>query len=286
VPVIFINPKLIDLAFILYIGFAVGWGYFIGGVSEFFNIAGLVIILAISMRTYDKLAAVLTNTFGFSNISAFILAFVFICAFIYILLKILKYVIEKKIAQSETMTQANKTAGMFAGFVKGVLVSSVIAIGVILMPLGQTAKERLEGSNFISLAKVFKPYVINLFGDKEIFEAASKMSMDAKGPDAKMVSAMAESKEFIKIVNHPKLQEFAQDEDIKKLVEKQDFMGLMSNKKFLELLNDKEMMDIIRSVDIKKLLKDMEQAQKQGAAINGRNALPEKVFGLEEVLNK
>lgn len=283
---VFINPKLIDLAFILYIGFAVGWGYFIGGVSEFFNIAGLVVILAISMRTYDKLAEVLTNTFGFSNISAFILAFVVICAFIYVILKILKYAIEKKIAQSETMTQANKTAGMFAGFIKGVLVSLVIAIGVIVMPLGEAAKERLGGSNFISFAKVFKPYVINLFGDKELFEAASKMSMDPKAPDAKMVSAMAESKEFLKIVNHPKLQEFAQDEEIKKLVEKQDVMGLMSNKKFLELLNDKEMMDIIRSVDIKKLLKDMDSAQKPGAAPNGQNAPPETIPGLKEILNK
>jgi len=285
VPVVFINPQLIDLAFILYIGFAVGWGYFVGGVSEIFNIAGLIVILAISMKTYDKLAVVLTNAFGLSNVSAFILSFVLICVLIYIVLKILKYKIEKKIAQSETMTQANKTAGMFAGFAKGVLVSLVIAVGVVVMPLSDAVKERLGGSNFMALAKILKPYAINLFGDKELFEAASNMSMDPKAADPKMIEKMAESKEFLKIVNHPKLQEFTQDEEIKKLVEKQDVMGLMSNKKFLELMNDKEMMDIIRTVDIKKLLKDMNSAQKQGVAPNGQNALPETIPGFKEILN-
>ena len=78
---------------------------------------------------------------------------------------------------------------------------------------------------------------------------------------------------------HPKLQRFSQDEEIRKLVEKQDVMGLMSNKKFLELMNDKEMMDLIRTVDVKRLLKDMNAGNNPG---DGGIAVP----GLEEALKK
>lgn len=274
-----INPKLIDLAFIIYIGFAVGWGYFVGGVSEVFNILGLLVIFAVSMKTYDKLASVLTDLFGLANISAFLLSFAIICAFIYILLKVSKYLIEKKIAQSETMTQANKTAGMFAGFVKGTLVALVVAIGIILMPFNKETRDNLDNSTFLTFAKIFKPYIINLFGDKELFEAAAKMSQSEPGANARAAESMASSKEFQKIVAHPKLQRFAQDAEIRALVEKQDVMGLMSNKKFLELMNDKEMMDLIRTVDVKRLLKDMNAGGKPG---EGGVQMPD----FEEVLKK
>jgi len=258
--VVFINPKVIDLAFILYIGFCIGWGYFVGGVSEIFNILGLLLILAVSMKTYDKLAVVLTSAFGFSNISAFLLAFFIIFVFIYIALKVSKYFIEKKIAQSETMTQANKTAGMFAGFAKGLLITLVIAVGIIVMPFNKQTKDKLDNSIFLTAAQILKPYALNLFGDKELFEAAEEMGRAPKGDNAKMAQSMAASKEFQKIVSHPKLQAFAQDKEIMALVEKQDVMGLMSNKKFLALMNDKEMMEILRSIDMKKLLKDMKSA--------------------------
>lgn len=255
-----INPKILDLAFILYIGFAVGWGYFVGGVSEIFNILGLLVILAVSMKTYDKLAALLTGVFGISNIAAFLLSFAIICLLIYVTLKVAKYYIEKKIAQSETMTQANRTAGMFAGFAKGLLVTLVVSVGVVVMPFDPATRAKLGGSVFLSVAEVLKPYAINLFGDKELFEAAAQMSRAPKGDSAKMAQSMAGSQEFQKIINHPKLQEFAQDKEILALVQKQDVMGLMSNKKFLELMNDKEMMELLRSIDMKKLLKDMSAA--------------------------
>ncbi|HOT77081.1 MAG TPA: CvpA family protein, partial [Candidatus Wallbacteria bacterium] len=219
------------------------------------------------------------DLFGLANISAFLLSFAIICAFIYILLKVSKYLIEKKIAQSETMTQANKTAGMFAGFVKGALVALVVAIGIILMPFNKETRDNLDNSTFLTFAKIFKPYIINLFGDKELFEAAAKMSQSEPGANARAAESMASSKEFQKIVAHPKLQRFAQDAEIRALVEKQDVMGLMSNKKFLELMNDKEMMDLIRTVDVKRLLKDMNAGGKPG---EGGVQMPD----FEEVLKK
>jgi|GEM_PF-3860101 len=205
------------------------------------------------MKTYDKLAVVLSDSFGLSNVAAFILAFFIIYAVIYVILKISKRLIEKRLARSKTLSEMNRTAGMFVGFIKGSLVALVVAVALILVPFGKDTKAMLENSTFITFAKIFEPYVMSLFGDKQLFEAASKINQNPQAAGVKMM----ESKELQQIASHPKLQEFAQDPEVKKLVEKQDVVGLMANKKFLDLMNDKEIMDIIRKVDIQKLLADI-----------------------------
>jgi len=246
------NPKLIDAMFLSYLGFSVAWGYFVGGVSELFSLAGLFIVFAISMKTFNFVAVILVKNFGMANIPAYIAAFFMVFMVVYITLRILKSLLEKKIEGSQFMTSANKNLGMAVGFVKGFIICLVIGITVLIMPFGKETKESLGGSIFLAASKILEPAVMSLFADKELFAAASKISDNPQKTSEKLI----QSKEFQKIITHPKIQAMAEDPGIKKAVEKNDFMALMSNKKFLEMMNDPEVMDLIRTVDIQKLLSD------------------------------
>lgn len=246
------DPKYIDAIFLIYLIFSVAWGYFVGGVSELFSLAGLFIVCAVSMKTFNYVAVILVKNFAMANITAYITAFFMVFTLIYVALRILKAVLEKKIEGSKFMTRANKNLGMAVGFIKGAIICLVIGITILLMPFGKATKEKLNDSIFLSASKVLEPLVMNMFADKELFTAAAKMNENPKATSDKLI----QSKEFQKIINHPKIQAMAEDPGIKKAVEKNDFMALMSNKKFLEMMNDPEVMDLIRTVDIQKLLSE------------------------------
>ncbi|HNY10993.1 MAG TPA: CvpA family protein [Candidatus Wallbacteria bacterium] len=264
------NPKLIDAMFLSYLVFSVAWGYFVGGVSELFSLAGLFIVCAISMKTFNYVAVILIKNFGMANIPAYIAAFFIVFMAVYIVLKISKTMLEKKIEGSKFMTSANKNLGMAVGFVKGVIICLVIGLTILLMPFGKETKENLSGSIFLAASKIFEPAVMNMFADKNLFEAAAKMNSNPKGTSDKLI----QSKEFQKIISHPKIQSIAEDQDIKKAVEKNDFMALMSNKKFLEMMNDPEVMDLIRTIDLQKVLsestkKNDDKSQPPGSDLPG-----------------
>jgi len=242
----------IDLLFLLFLVFSVFWGYFVGAISEIFSLTGLVIILAISMKTYNSVAIMLTNAFAISNVAAYVTAFVLVFLAVYVTLKVLKHLIEKRISRSETMDTTNKHFGMMIGFVKGAFIILVIGLAILLMPLPESTKTQLSQSIFLNIAGTLEPLVIGVFGDRELLQAAAKMNENPEATSQKIMQAP----EFQKLLNNPKIQEFASDPDIKDAVMKKNFMALMSNKKFLQLMNDEEIMKMIRTIDLPKLMSE------------------------------
>lgn len=232
--------------------FCVIWGYFAGGVNELFSLAGLIIILAISLKVYGNVAAVLVKQLGISNVAAYICAFIMVFAAVYAGLKILKWLVNKQISESPELTSANKTAGMVIGFVKSGIVCLVIGVSLLLLPLGPQPKAALDGSFFVTVSKLVQPFIMGLFGDRELLEAADKL---AQNPE-KNSALIANNPQVQNIVSHPKVQEIANDPEIKKAVLNKDFVSLMSNQKFLSLMNDPEILQMVKQVDLAKLLND------------------------------
>lgn len=246
------TSSTIDILFAAYLVFSIFWGYFVGAVSEVFSLAGLLIILAVSMRTYNYIAIALTNSFGLTNVTAYVAAFALVFCTIYIALRIVKWLVEKKIARSDTLNGANRNFGMMIGFVKGAFVVLVICIAIILAPLSEQTRAKVSDSVFLKVSKSAEPFVIGLFGDRELLQAAAKMNENPEESSRKI----SQSPEFQKLISHPKMQELANDPEIKAAVTKKDVMALMSNKKFLQLMNDEEIMKIIRTIDLPKLMSE------------------------------
>lgn len=258
-----IDVKTIDLIFIAYIGITTIIGYFKGAISEIFSIFELLIILAISIKTYDKIAGILIKSFQFTNFVAYTLAFVIVYFGIYVVLKLIRVLIEKTIFSFKSTQKINKYLGIILGFVKGTFVVMVISTFILLIPKGSKFNININDSLFLSFANIVKPKVMSFLGDKELIEAASEITTINPHEMAKFMEVAVQKPEIQQVIMHPKLQALAYDKEIMKLVENHDIMGLMTNKKFLNLLNDTEIISLLKNIDFEKMFLEFKKGSNE-----------------------
>jgi uncharacterized membrane protein required for colicin V production len=161
--------NLLDaICLLLIIGFSF-WGLIRGFVREAFSLGGIILGVFLGLSLNSDFGAILTPLLGVDSDIGQILAFVIIFLLVSLLVSWLGLLV-KKAVKFVLLGWLDRLLGLAFGFVKGVLIASVVCFLLVALPIPDMDKN-VEGSKVGPLVIGVAPATYNtFFGGGEDFD--------------------------------------------------------------------------------------------------------------------
>ncbi len=166
--------NLLDaICLLLIIGFSF-WGLIRGFIREAFSLGGIILGVFLGLSLNAGFGAILTPLLGVEADMGQILAFIIIFLLVSLLISLLG-VLVKKAAKFVLLGWLDRLLGLVFGFVKGVLIASVVCFLLVALPIPDMDKN-VEGSKVGPLVIGVAPATYNtFFGGGEDFDLRGVM---------------------------------------------------------------------------------------------------------------
>jgi len=154
--------NLFDITLLLILAFFVVKGLIRGIILELFSLVGMIVAYVLALRQVEWAAAVFA---GLTEMPAFVataLGFTAIFITVIIVFRIIAVVLHK-IVKSTPIDALNRSGGAVFGVLKGLLVASLVAHLIVLVPVeeGDFAEQR-NTSWFLEPSKAVAPFLFNM----------------------------------------------------------------------------------------------------------------------------
>lgn len=236
--------NLATLATALYFGWKAS---LVGGLWEFLSLAQLGGGMAVGFCGKEFFAGV----FGFQGVLGSIFGFYAGFLFTYLGVAVLLYFIKD---QSRLPGPTNRCAGFLLGATEGVLLAGVVGFALSLGPLaGSFANFDAPRPLATTLVEqAVTPLVPeSASGTIELMKVAGELR---RGFDPQKIDREELARQFEPLARHPRLQELAQDPELRALAERGGNPALLlQHPKIRALLSDPELVRLATSVDLHKV---------------------------------
>lgn len=223
-----------------------GWkASLVGGLWEFLSLARLGGGLAVGFFGKEFFAGL----FGAQGVLGTILGFYTGFLFTYLGVAVLLYFVKD---QSQLPGPVDRCAGFLLGVVEAVLLVGVV--GVALTPFAGPAEAPTTGHPLATslVEQAVAPLVPeSASGTIELLKVAAELR---QGFDPQQIDREALFRQFEPLAQHPRLQELAQDQELRGLVERgENPAQLLQHPKIRALLSDPELVRLATSIDLHKV---------------------------------
>jgi len=154
--------NLFDIVLILIVVFFVIKGLIRGIILEVFTLVGMVVAYVLALRQVEWAAAFIAKLMEMPPFAATALGFLSIFIGVIVAFRIIAVVLHKLVKKTPVNT-LNRGGGVFIGMLKGVLMASLTAHLIMMIPVekGDFAEER-EASWLLKPSKSVAPFLFNI----------------------------------------------------------------------------------------------------------------------------
>lgn len=154
--------NLFDITLILVLAFFVIKGLIRGIILEVFTLAGMIVAYVVALRQVEWAAAFFARLTEMPAFVATSLGFSAIFIAVIIAFRIVAVILHK-IVKKTPVNALNRSGGVFIGLLKGLLIASLVAHLIALVPLeeGEFAKER-KSSWLLKPSQAVAPFLFNV----------------------------------------------------------------------------------------------------------------------------
>ncbi|NLI79893.1 MAG: CvpA family protein [Candidatus Riflebacteria bacterium] len=237
-----------------------------GGLWELLSIAQLAGGVAVGYLGKDFFAGL----FGFPGLLGGVFGFYAGFLFTYLGLALLKYLCRDR---SRLPGPAMRALGLVLGAAEGVLLVGIVGFALALLDTSAGAGGPGGPRPLAPLlvGQVIGPLVPpSASGAIELARVAQEMR---RGFDPSRVDREALTRQFAPVTGHPRLQEAANDPELRALAEKGDPLALLQHPKVRALLSDGELVRLAGGIDLHEVARLLRQGLVPGAG-TGPGAVP------------
>ena len=223
-----------------------------GGLWEILSIAQLAGGVAVGYFGKDFFAGL----FGFPGLWGGIFGFYAGFLFTYLGLALLKYFVRDR---SRLPGPAMRALGLVLGAAEGVLLVGIVGFALALLdtPAGAGGPGGPRPVAPLLVGQVIGPLVPPAAsGAIELAKVAQEMR---RGFDPSRVDREALARQFAPVTGHPKLQEAANDPELRALAEKGDPLALLQHPKVRALLSDGDLVRLAGGIDLHEVARTLRQ---------------------------
>ncbi len=228
-----------------------------GGLWEILSIAQLAGGVAVGYFGKDFFAGL----FGFPGLLGGIFGFYAGFLFTYLGLALLKYFVRDR---SRLPGPAMRAVGLVLGAAEGVLLVGIVGFVLALAdnPAGAGGRGGTRPVAPLLVGQVIGPLVPPAAsGAIELAKVVQEMR---RGFDPSRVDREALARQFAPLTGHPKLQEAANDAELRALAEKGDALAILQNPKVRALLSDGELVRLAGGIDLHEVARTLRQGLVSG----------------------
>ncbi|MBN2104474.1 CvpA family protein [bacterium] len=154
--------NLIDIILLLILIFFVVKGLIRGIILEVLTLAGMVVAYVLALRQVEWAAAFFAKLIEMPPFVATTLGFLSIFIVVIVAFRIIAVILHKIVKKTPVNT-LNRGGGVFVGLLKGLLMASLVAHLIAMIPIenGEFEEER-KTSRFLNPSKSVAPFLFNL----------------------------------------------------------------------------------------------------------------------------
>ena len=152
----------IDMIILVIVGFFCIKGFIRGMIVEVFTFAGLLIAYVVALCEMSTVADLINKAFQAPLLISNVLGFIFVFVLVFVFFRLIAGAFSR-IVQWSFLAWLNRGGGMILGIFKGILITSLLALFISLLPLSEEMERMQDKSLLFKPVRSVAPAVFDFF---------------------------------------------------------------------------------------------------------------------------